>query len=161
MGQEQSAPKQENTFGGSAPKKEKSKGFGATLAKCVALALVFGLVAGAAFTGVSYLGGNAFGIFTDADNSGNKPNNNQNNGNGAGKGDGQNITQNTEGVLDNTNTDAEITVSVMDVSDLVTNVMPCVVAITNTTENKYQSFWGQSYTQESTSAGSGFIVDQV
>ena len=78
--QEQSAPKQENTFGGSAPKKEKSKGFGATLAKCVALALVFGLVAGAAFTGVSYLGGNAFGIFTDADNSGNKPNNNQNNG---------------------------------------------------------------------------------
>ena len=160
VGQEQPAQKEENTFGGAAPKKDKPKGFGVTLAKCVAIALVFGLVAGTAFTAVSYFGGNALGVFTDADNTGNRPNSDKNDGKWEGNGQGNNITQNTDGVLDKTNTDAEITVSVMDVSDLVTNVMPCVVAITNTTETKYQNFWGQSYTQESTSAGSGFIVDQ-
>ena len=132
----------------------KSKGFGVTMLKVVAIALVFGLVAGGVFTAVSYLGGNALGVFADADNQG------QEQGNSQKEEDKFDGGQNTEGVLDQTDTDVEIIVSVMDVSDLVTNVMPCVVSITNTTENRYQSFWGQSYTQESTSAGSGFIVDQ-
>lgn len=136
------------------PEKEK-KSFGVTIAKCIALALVFGLVAGTAFSAVSYFTGNVLGISSDANGK-----DSQNKQDGSNKQDGQQITQNTGGALSQTDTDAEISVTVMDVSDLVTNAMPCVVAITNTSETYYQGFWGQDYTQESTSAGSGFIVDQ-
>ena len=44
------------------PKKPKKKGgFGKTVAKCLVLALVFGSVSGAAFTGVRYAGGQLTG----------------------------------------------------------------------------------------------------
>ena len=51
------------------PKKHKS-GFGVTLAKCTAIALVFGLVAGAVFTGVSYVGNKALGIASSSETAG-------------------------------------------------------------------------------------------
>ena len=38
--------------------------------------------------------------------------------------------------------------------------MPCIVAISNKGEVKYQGMWGQSYTQETESAGTGFLVEQ-
>ena len=47
-----------------------------------------------------------------------------------------------------------------DVSDIVDEVMPSIVAITNVSQTEYQSFWGQSKTYESTSCGSGIIVSQ-
>ena len=48
-------PYQQPVGGGKKPKKAKMKrgGFGATLGKCAAIALVFGLVAGGTFTGVN------------------------------------------------------------------------------------------------------------
>ena len=48
-----------------------------------------------------------------------------------------------------------------DVSDIVSSVMPSIVAITNVSETEYQSFWGgMPQTYESTSCGSGIIVSQ-
>jgi serine protease Do len=38
--------------------------------------------------------------------------------------------------------------------------MPCVVAISNIGEVKYQGMWGQTYTQQTESAGTGFLVEQ-
>ena len=38
--------------------------------------------------------------------------------------------------------------------------MPCVVDISNKSEVTYLSFWGLVYTDESESAGTGFIVKQ-
>ena len=49
--------------GGPAPRKPRRRsGFGATIGKCAAVALVFGLVAGGVFTGVSYVGTKALGV---------------------------------------------------------------------------------------------------
>ena len=50
--------------GGKKPKKARTRkgGFGATLGKCAAIALVFGLVAGGTFTGVNYAGSKVLGI---------------------------------------------------------------------------------------------------
>lgn len=136
-------------------KKSSFAGFGVTIAKCIAIALVFGLVAGTGFTAVTYFGGNALGVFADADT-------HDENENSFGKDteNNQNVVEDTDSALTQTNTESTVSVAVMDVSELVESVMPCVVAITNTTEVRYPSMWGQSYTQESTSAGSGFIVDQ-
>ena len=134
--------------------KKKKGTFGETLAKCIAIALVFGVVAGTGFTAVTYFGGNALGIFADADNekeddaSKNEDNKNQN------------VSTNVSGPVTSNKTETNINVTVMDVSDIVENAMPYVVSITNTTEVIYQSMWGQSYSEENTSAGSGFIVDQ-
>ena len=83
-------------------KSDKSKGFGVTMLKVVAIALVFGLVAGGVFTAVSYIGGNALGVFADADGQGQEQSNSQKE---EDKFDGG---QNTEGVLDQTDTDVEI-----------------------------------------------------
>ena len=49
----------------------------------------------------------------------------------------------------------------VDVSDIVEQAMPSIVAITNISETEYQSFWGgHSQVYESTSYGSGIIVRQ-
>ena len=97
-------------------KKQKKKrerkpgGFGTKLAKCAAIALVFGLVSGTAFEGLHLVSSNYVAT---------------------------------------------------DVSDIVSSVMPSIVAITNVSETEYQSFWGgMPQTYESTSCGSGIIVSQ-
>jgi serine protease Do len=47
------------------------------------------------------------------------------------------------------------------VSDIVEEVMPSIVSITNISLTEYQSFWGgQTQTYQSESAGSGIIVSQ-
>ena len=48
-----------------------------------------------------------------------------------------------------------------DVSAIVNEVMPSVVAITNTAKVTYRSFWGQTYSEDAQSCGSGFIIDQT
>ena len=133
------------------PQKKKSgfAGFGVTLVKTVTIALVFGLVAGGATSTVLQLTGVVPGIFSEIesdqlendhtdDKEENKP----------------------TGGLQQTNTDVQTSVAVMDVSDIVNNAMPCIVAISNIGEVNYQGFWGQSYTQETESAGTGFLVAQ-
>lgn len=138
--QEKTAKKKKNLF----------EGFGVTLVKTVTIALVFGLVAGATGSAVIHFSGISLGIFDDAEET--------------NAGDVQNEVQKDDGTLEVEalqQTSTEVTVgAVMDVSDIVENVMPCVVAISNTAEVTYQGRWGQTYTQESESAGTGFIVKQ-
>ena len=50
---------------------------------------------------------------------------------------------------------------VTDVSDVVANVMPAIVAINSTVESaSYDYFFGREYTQEAQSSGSGIIIGQ-
>lgn len=133
-------------------KKGPFAGFGVTLIKTVTIALVFGLVAGVAGTTVLHFSGVSLGIFSEKEDD--KIDN-------SSKDEGDDADDNRpEGGLQQTNTDVQNTVAVMDVSDIVNNVMPCVVAISNKGEIKYQGMWGQSYTQETESAGTGFLVEQ-
>lgn len=129
------------------PEKKKSPfaGFGATIVKTIAIALVFGLVAGTAGLSVLYFGGDALGIYANVDRENTPP-----------------VTlQNTEvEKIEQTNAEVNTTIAVMDVSDIVEHTMPCVVAVYNLSEVTYQSMWGQKYTEESESCGTGFIVEQ-
>lgn len=130
-------------------RKSGFSGFGTTLMKTVAIALVFGLVAGATINVVTQFGGGNQGNYFDPDDKedeGSKDEENQNNS--------------PSGGLQQTDTDVQTSIAVMDVSDIVENVMPCIVAISNKGEVKYQGMWGQSYTQETESAGTGFLVEQ-
>lgn len=129
-------------------KRNAFSGFGTTLIKTVAIALVFGLVAGTTINVVTQNSGGIQGNYFDPDagDDGAKDEDNQNNQLSSG--------------LQQTNTDVQTSVAVMDVSDIVDNVMPCIVAISNIGEVKYQGMWGQSYTQETESAGTGFLVEQ-
>lgn len=140
---------QEHFYQTQSPKKEKKKkerkpgGFGVKLAKCAALALVFGLVSGVVFEGVHLVSGEIFGG-TDSQSQ-----------NVAGSV----LTQSdSSGKVQATATSS--TYVATDVSDIVEAVMPSIVAITNVSETEYQSFWGGRQKYESTSCGSGIIVSQ-
>ena len=143
-----------NSSKGSDGKKQSSfAGFGVTLTKTVAIALAFGLVAGTAGLSVLHFGGEALGVFAEVDDRENDKENNK--------------PQNTEeddrtvaGGLQQTSTDAHMSVALMDVSDIVDSAMPSVVAINNTAEITYQNWWGQMYTDESESCGTGFLIEQ-
>ncbi len=128
---------------GSKPQKKKKErkpgGFGKQVAKCAALALVFGLVAGGVMTGVNYGAGKVLGTGTSAGTQA-----------ALTTSDGSGIKA----------TAVSSTYVATDVSDIVDEVMPSIVAITNVSQTEYQSFWGQSQTYESTSCGSGIIVSQ-
>lgn len=130
-------------------KKQKKKrerkpgGFGTKLAKCAAIALVFGLVSGTAFEGVHLVSSKAFGNDeTAAEDNGSK-----------------NALTKADSKVEATSTSSNYVAT--DVSDIVSSVMPSIVAITNVSETEYQSFWGgMPQTYESTSCGSGIIVSQ-
>lgn len=146
------------------PRKKKGKfeGFGITLVKTVSIALVFGLVSGATGAAVLNFSSVNTGVFDDAEKD------NHSEKDDADAYDAEKDNDDTEGsnnkieasnALQQTNTDITIG-AVMDVSDIVDNVMPCVVAISNTGEVTYQGMWGQTFTEESESAGTGFLVKQ-
>ena len=125
------------------PPKQRKKGFGVTLAKCAAIALVFGMVAGAVFTGVSYAGTRVLGITADAGEQ--------------SEGGSSFSTADPDSAVKPTATGyaAELT----DVSAIVEEALPSIVAITNIGTVTYQTFWGeQEY--ESQSCGSGIIISQ-
>ena len=123
--------------GGPAPRKPRRRsGFGATIGKCAAVALVFGLVAGGVFTGVSYVGTKALGV------------------------SGQNVSSSkssSSAKVSQTSTGNAADLS--DVSAIAKEAMPSIVAITNTGTVSYQTFWGTQQ-QQSESAGSGIIIKQ-
>jgi len=129
-------------------KKSKFAGFGTTLMKTVAIALVFGLVSGVAASTVFYFTGVPFAATAEDEEKEQKEE-------AADKEE-----QTIPGGVQQTDTELQNVVAVTDVSDIVENAMPCVVAISNKAEVTYQSFWGQVYTDESESAGTGFIVKQ-
>ena len=124
------------------PKREKKprnkNGFGGKLVKCAAMALVFGLVAGGVMVGVQYAATPLLEKKNEESISDQPP---------AIESDNDKITS----------TVVSQTPVAWDVSDIVDDVMPSIVAITNISETEMRSFWG-SQTYESTSAGSGIIV---
>jgi len=138
-----------DTYGyGRQPQKKKPfAGFGVTLIKTVAIALVFGLVSGVAACTVIQFSGLTSNLFIKEEPV-EEPK------------EELSEEQTIPGGVQQTNTDSQNVVAVTDVSDIVENAMPCVVAISNKAEITYQSFWGQVYTDESESAGTGFIVKQ-
>lgn len=134
-------PYQQPTGAGKKPKKAKVKhsGFGVTLGKCAAIALVFGLVAGGTFTGVSYVGNKALGTTQQSSES---------------KSDSSDSSQTVQKA-----TSTGSAQDLADVSAITQEAMPSIVAITNTGTVSYQTFWGTQQ-QESQSAGSGIIIKQ-
>lgn len=67
-------------------------------------------------------------------------------------------TEVSDSGIDTTSTQTVTTV-VTDVTEVVDNVMPAVVSITNI-YTETTSFWGQSYSSEAQSSGSGIIVNE-
>ena len=125
-------------------KKAKQSGsFGGKLAKTAAIAVVFGLVAGTVFTGVSYAGSSLLG-------SGNSGNRSASTGDSSTAKIETQVSQTLSGYAED----------LTDVSAIVDEVMPSIVAITNISTVTYQSFWGQSSSYQSESCGSGIIVAQ-
>ena len=111
------------------------------MGKAVAVALVFGLVGGGVFTGVSYAGTKALGISNTSTVASSESSSST---------DSSNVKQTSTGNA------SDLT----DVASIADEVMPSIVAITNKAVVTYQSFWGQSMSQESESCGSGIIIGQ-
>lgn len=129
-----------------APKREKNRkhGFGVTIAKCACLAAVFGLIAGGVFGGVNYLiPNNETAVAASEDTQ------------------VPALTTSTQENTEQTTTPAaSSSIMTTDVSDIVEEVMPSIVAITNMTETEYRTWFGQTYSQEDDYAGSGIIVSE-
>lgn len=122
------------------PKKQRAPrkpgAFGPFAAKTVAAALIFGLVGGGVFTGVSHIGTRAISNSSTAS---------------------AKLTTTTSGGTKQTSSgDAK---DLTDVSSIVDEVMPSIVAITNTGTVTYNSFFGRQ-SQQSQSCGSGIIVSE-
>lgn len=123
-----------------APKEKKPRkntGFGKKMARCTAYALTFGLVGGALFQGSSYVTGNLLGTSTSTSNK----------------------VATTTIAATTTAASSDIT-TVTDVSTVVSEVLPSIVAITNLSQEQVQTWFGQTQTYESESAGSGIIIKQ-
>lgn len=110
--------------------------------RCVALGLVFGLVAGGVFVGTGYVGTKALGM------------DNKSSGTTTTK-----TVESTKVAETNTSTKSSAT-TVNDISGIVDEVMPSIVAITNMSEVQYRDFFGQVRNYEDESAGSGIIIGQ-
>ena len=122
--------------------------FGVKLAKCASFALIFGLVAGTAFEGSSYVAGSLFGT-RDKEVSA-VPD-----------------TGSSEDALkigEDTQTSAPLTATASSTGDGVVSIveqcMPSIVAITNMSQVQYQNWFGQVQKYEVPSAGSGIIVGE-
>ena len=128
------------------------KGFVKKTVKCVAIAAVFGLVSGTAFTGVQHVWNMTENV-TEEDKT---------EAADSKASDSTTFTSaSSDQAVDSTDT-SEAATSVTDVSGVVENVMPSIVAITNISEQEYQSMFGQGQgqTYQSESCGSGIIVSQ-
>lgn len=113
-----------------------------SLTKIVAAAAIFGLVAGAAFQGYCSFAG----IQNDSsDNSKNESTSDSK----ANKADS-----------DDDNTLKVGTGTKSDVSDIVENVMPSIVAINAVITNTTTDFFGRQYSQDEEGSGSGIIIAQ-
>lgn len=125
-------------------KREKKHGFGVTIAKCAALALVFGLVAGGVFYGTGLVFSQIRGDNKEEVQVGANAQQEQS------QGQGNDLTA--------SNTSVTTNVVVSDVSEVVTNAMPSIVSITNIAVEQYRTWFGQTVEREYPSAGSGIIV---
>ena len=126
---------------------KKQHGFGMTMIKCAAIAVVFGLVSSTVFYGTGLAFEYTIGrtpMSVGSSTNGNKDKVTVNNGN-----------------LSATNVSTATTVT--DVSDIVENVMPSIVSITNMGQAIESSdFFGRTFVQEvPPSAGSGIVIGQT
>jgi serine protease Do len=121
-------------------KPKKSSSFGAKLGRTAAIALVFGLVAGISFQSVVTVS-NKFLNKNDTQITETKSS-----------------TQKLPSSSTATATSTSTTVST-DVSEIVDNVLPAIVQVTNAGLKEYRTFFG-TMQQPTTSAGSGIIVSQ-
>lgn len=121
---------------------KKKHGFGAALGKTAAIALVFGMVSGSVFYGTGYALDYANGKVISSENQDTL----------------QTSSSNSSGKLSATNVSTATTVN--DVSDIVENVMPSIVSITNMGQQTV-NFFGQKLTQDTEGAGSGIIIGQT
>jgi serine protease Do len=114
----------------------KKKGnFGVKMVRAVCLGLAFGLVAGGVFWGV----GKIMGV--------------------SGKSSGTTSTMASVNIVKTSSTDVEM-ISTTDVSDIVEQCMPSIVAV-NTQIVTTSNFFGQVYSQEGSGAGSGIILSEA
>ena len=121
---------------------KKKHGFGAALGKTAAIALVFGMVSGTVFYGTGYVLDYANGKIISSEDQDAIHTNSSNGG----------------GELSATNVSTATTIN--DVSDIVENVMPSIVSITNMGQQTVD-FFGQKLTQDTEGAGSGIIIGQT
>ena len=125
--------------------KKKKDSFPKKLLKTVTLAAVFGLVASATFQGGNLIGDKLFGVEANVSNETEHT------------GEREQIEDKKE-PLSVTQTNKEGTFPVAtDVSNLVENTMPSMVAITSTIVENY-SYFGRTFSQEADGSGSGIIV---
>lgn len=114
--------------------KNPKNSFGKKLLIVIILALVFGIIGGVTFTGVSYITKQVLGF----------------------------NAQEEETIIERapvTNTYTSVT---SDVSEIVENSLPTIVSITNMSVEQVQDFFFGGITErESESAGSGFIINQT
>lgn len=124
-------------------KKEHGKGgFGVKLAKCAAIALVFGLISGSVFAGTNQLLGTKWSSSESAKTEASL--------NKSSSGD----------TVKAANTSSKAVTDLTDVSDIADNVMPSIVAITNMSEKQVSTWYGYTASQPQESCGSGIIVSQ-
>lgn len=143
-GEQNNNKKADDAGKGKEKKQGKQNGFLRKALLSASLGLFFGLFAGIGFYAVQQ----GLGI--------------------AGQADSQTVTASSDQVsasqesdsgikMVNTNT---VTVVESDISDVVENVMPAMVSIVNN-YTETGNFWGQTYTQEAASSGSGIIVGET
>lgn len=132
-------------------KKKKKGGFGTKIIKCIVLALVFGLVAGCTFQGVIYVSNRLVGDSATISSS-ILPNPTVNQVSDSDVNDG--VLSQTK--HDDTTGSGSV---VTDVSGIVKDIMPAVVAVTNKGIVERNTWFG-TYQQEYTSCGSGIIISQ-
>lgn len=117
--------------------------------KWVAGAACFGIIAGAAFIGTSYVAKEVFGIELISVQ---PKNNNGSSNNNIGTGTPVNITLGSTSTIEGVENPAEsVVVQVVEENMAATVAVKSTFVITS-------SFWGQQYQQESQGSGSGFIV---
>lgn len=137
------------------PKKKKEKkkrGIGKKIGALVLSGLLFGVVAGVSFCGVTYIWNTHFEEDqieyvpegTEQENSIKIPE--------------FNVSTSGDIKLSNTQSNVAGLVNTDDITGMVEEVMPAMVIIVNNTIERTSGFFGQTYTQEVPYSGSGIIV---
>ena len=116
-------------------------------------AVCFGVIAGVSFLAVASLGGYQNNMASASAPA----------AVGGGSAEAETASEQTAG--GSTDSDAPAaqgttTMVVTDVTEVVEQVMPAIVAITNESVTSIESFWGQTYEQQQESAGSGIIIGE-
>ncbi|MDF2608649.1 MAG: peptidase and chymotrypsin/Hap [Lachnospiraceae bacterium] len=138
-----------DVVGNSVKPRKKHKNFRGFM-KLVAAGMVFGLVAGASLQGYTYLVSSNDNVL--------EQNILETDPSLQGEGNTQTNLNGDEELGDLTETSTGNVTS--DVSGVVDNVMPSIVAINSVTTNVSSDFFGRQYSQDVPSSGSGIIIGQ-